>query len=301
MIDMILQFFFQKDAITDLSLFFACTILGIFSALIPRTQDKMLGKTYGREKSIRVLVKSALTLLWFLSSILFLFRAVIVGIGSLSFWALLLYIIAFCINLSIVLFLNSKVDKRWHGFHRKEIDSILNDNPIYKKCINECDNNAYKAIYILDDKIIISNEQVFFDDMNCTTETLYIPVDSNKEALQKAEMMAKDWKKKTIDSLSTKGSCIQFSAYGYDLISDESMSQLSEALADKLALKSYAIKKTYRVIHTEASSILLGGKGETLSATTIGGKSYEAQFTATAATILYKPLTQTTPEKLTKW
>lgn len=304
--NIILQFLFQKSAVTDLILLCVCTVSGVFSALIPRTQDKMLGKIYGKKKSLRVYIKDMLSVLWFISSILFLFRAVIVGIGSFSFLAIFLYILVFFLNFSIVFILNSLVEKRWHGLHKTDIDEILNNSPLYRKCIEECNNNFHKVIYILKNKIIISDEQVLKENLNHPTEALLtFPVESNKEARCKAETMAEEWKKQIIDNLSTiQGVDIDFSTYGYDLISDESINQLSAALSDKFALTSDKITKTFCVKYTDPSFTSFSVKGDTLSATTIGGKTYEARVTVTAATVLYKPIQQQKTEKqplLTKW
>lgn len=64
MLNIILQFLFQKSFVTELILLCFCTVSGACSAFIPRTKDKMLGKIYGEEKHLRVFVKDILTVLW---------------------------------------------------------------------------------------------------------------------------------------------------------------------------------------------------------------------------------------------
>ena len=142
----------------------------------------------------------------------------------------------------------------------------------------------------MDDRIIISNENInnnLFDFENIQLDN---PVSSKKESEQISMYYADNWKKQwCIDFINSHNNSetILFSALGYDLISQESQEQLAEAIQNNLQLNLQTIRRqfSHRYISTCESFV---GVGETFHSR-IDSDVYSSYAVKIAAYVLYKP------------
>ncbi len=163
-------------------------------------------------------MKNLFSVLFFICEVLLMLRSVIAAVLSMSIVVFLLYMAASGVLFAITLTLWRKKSKKFSEKHKTDISQVENETPIFQKCIEQwrtTPNN--NTIFILDDRIVISNENVDNSLFDFVDVQLNDPVSSKKESEQISNSYADNWKKQwCVDFINSHNSSetILFSALG---------------------------------------------------------------------------------------
>lgn len=285
-----LALLFSGPNLFDAVVLAICIISSILASSLPVTHIRYLGKTVGEKRPFTDFMKNLFSVMFFIFEALLMLRSAVAAAFSMSIVVFLLYMAVSGILFAVTLTLWRRKSKKFSEKHKADISRVANENPIFQKCIEQwrtAPNN--NAIFILDDRIVISNENVDNSLFDFVDVQLNDPVSSKKESQQISDRYADNWKKQwCVDFINSHNSSetILFSTLGYDLISEESQRQLAEEIQNRLQLNMQTVRR--RFSHRYVSSgVGFAGMGETFHAYS-DSDVYSSSAVKTAAYVVYR-------------